>query len=471
MNAPGSERLPEATFRPRIAALAKLPLFHNLHGKMVVVAGDSDGARWKAELLEAAGAVVKVLQWPLVPEDFAGAALAVAEAEDDAQAQEFVDAAHAAGVLANVIDKPGFCDFQFGAIVNRSPLVIGISTDGAAPVFGQAIRARIETMLPEGFARWVQAAVHWRRSLSALDLPFALRRRFWEHFARLAFSRPEKPPTESERDELVASAKHAQAAPPQGHVTLVGAGPGDAELLTLKALRALQSADVILYDDLVSPEVLDFARREARRMLVGKTGHGPSCKQGDINALMVNLARDGKNVVRLKSGDPGIFGRAGEEITACRAAGIPVTIVPGISAAQGAAAALGISLTHRDHARRLQFVTGHARDGQLPDDMDWAGIAGASTTTAVYMPKATLAAFARRAIAAGLPGSTPALAIANATRRDQSVIIAEVATLDAAMLGQDHASPVLVLIGEALRECDTAALSGMMITQHLRAAA
>ena len=179
--------------------------------------------------------------------------------------------------------------------------------------------------------------------------------------------------------------------PRQGHVTLVGAGPGNPELLTLKAVRALRSADVILFDDLVAPEILDFARREAKRMLVGKTGYRPSCKQDDINALMVALAKAGKRVVRLKSGDPMIFGRAGEEIEALERAGIPFEIVPGITAAQGAAASLKVSLTQRGRARRVQFITGHAHDGRLPEDLDLAALADPQRTTAVYMPLGTCA--------------------------------------------------------------------------------
>ena len=180
-----------------------------------------------------------------------------------------------------------------------------------------------------------------------------------------------------------------------GSVTLVGAGPGDPELLTLRAVRALQSADIILIDDLVAPEILDFARREAKKMMVGKTGAGPSCKQDEINALMVMLARAGKRVVRLKGGDPMIFGRAGEEIAACRAAGIAVEVVPGITAAQGAASRLAVSLTQRGVARRLQYVTGHGENGHLPDNTDWRSLADPDASTVVYMPKKTIAELAR----------------------------------------------------------------------------
>ena len=210
---------------------------------------------------------------------------------------------------------------------------------------------------------------------------------------------------------------------------MVGAGPGDPELLTLRAVRALQSADVILFDDLVSRDVLDFARREARKMLVGKTGFGPSCKQDDINALMVSLAKQGKRVVRLKGGDPLIFGRAAEEIAACRAAAIAVDVVPGITAAQGAASRLGIPLTDRAHARRLQYVTGHAHDGALPADIDWQSLADPATTSAIYMPVRTLAALVAKATAEGLDPQTPALAIANATRPNQAVVQAPIGDL------------------------------------------
>jgi uroporphyrin-III C-methyltransferase/precorrin-2 dehydrogenase/sirohydrochlorin ferrochelatase len=235
----------------------------------------------------------------------------------------------------------------------------------------------------------------------------------------------------------------------KGRLTLVGAGPGDPELMTLKAVRALASADVILFDNLVAPEILDFARREARTMLVGKSGHGPSCRQDDINALMVRLAKAGKHVVRLKGGDPMVFGRAGEEISACRAAGIPVEVIPGVTAAQGAAARLCASLTHRDHARRLQYVTGHDRSGALPD-LEWTSLADPFVTTVVYMPTRTLAALAAKAIEAGLDPATPAVAVARATRPDEEVIAATIATLPALVASRSPPRPVLVMIGRAL---------------------
>jgi uroporphyrin-III C-methyltransferase/precorrin-2 dehydrogenase/sirohydrochlorin ferrochelatase len=235
-------------------------------------------------------------------------------------------------------------------------------------------------------------------------------------------------------------------------VILVGAGPGDPELLTLRAVRALQSADVILIDDLVAPQVLDFARREAKKMMVGKTGHGPACKQSEINALMIKLARSGKRVVRLKGGDPMIFGRAGEEIEACRDAGIPVEVVPGISAAQGAASRLLVSLTHRARARRLQYVTGHDRNGQLPDDIDWRALADPSVTTIVYMPKKTLRALSARAMAEGLDAAIPAIAIANATRPDETIVAGTIGDIAESIETAAPDGPVLVMIGRVLAE-------------------
>jgi len=201
--------------------------------------------------------------------------------------------------------------------------------------------------------------------------------------------------------------------------------------LTLRAVRALQSADVILFDDLVAPDILDFARREAKKMLVGKTGHAPSCKQDDINALMISLAKAGRRVVRLKGGDPMIFGRADEEISACRAAGITVEVVPGITTAQGAASRLLVSLTRRGKARRVQYLTGHGRDGKLPADIDWASVADPAVTTVVYMPSKTLPELVANAVQAGLDPATPAVAVERATRADERVIAATIADLPA----------------------------------------
>jgi uroporphyrin-III C-methyltransferase/precorrin-2 dehydrogenase/sirohydrochlorin ferrochelatase len=446
-----ASRKPSEARPEKMGSLARMPVFYALQGKRCVLVGDGQAVDWKLELLEAVGAQVEryaVDGWS--PDDLRGAAMAIGGIEDDDRAAAFAAAARAAGVPVNVIDKPGFCDFSFGAIVNRSPLVIGISTDGAAPVFAQAIRAKLESLLPNGFAHWAAAAARWRSMVKESGLSFVGRRKFWQVFTAHAVANPQNEPSDSDFARFVAEVKGLGAAVENGSVTLVGAGPGDPELLTLRAVRALQSADVILFDDLVSRDVLDFARREARKMLVGKTGFGPSCKQEDINTLMVGLAKQGKRVVRLKGGDPLIFGRAAEEIDACKAANIAVDIVPGITAAQGAAAKLGIPLTDRDNARRLQYVTGHARSGKLPDDIDWRALADPTTTTAIYMPVKTLEALVAKATALGLDPTTPALAISRATRPDQKVVSAPIAELSARITQANLPGPVLVMLGHAM---------------------
>jgi uroporphyrin-III C-methyltransferase/precorrin-2 dehydrogenase/sirohydrochlorin ferrochelatase len=475
------ERVPLEAKSPRMEPLARLPVFYALGGKRALVAGTNAGAVWKVELLSAAGAAVDVYaakpsrdlmaladnppQGAVVvhprawaEEDFKGCAIAIGACSGDEEAAGFAAAARAAGVPVNVIDKPAYCDFAFGAIVNRSPLVLGVSTDGAAPVFGQAIRAKLESLLPSGYARWAAAAKNWRTQVQASGLSFGGRRRFWQMFTARAIADAGRAPEAADFDRLLAQALDEGARADRGSVTLVGAGPGDPELLTLRAVRALQSADVILIDDLVAPEILDFARREAKKMMVGKTARGPSCKQQEINALMISLAKKGKRVVRLKGGDPMVFGRAGEEIAACRAEGIPVEVVPGISAAQGAAARLKVSLTHRRSARRLQYVTGHAEDGKLPADFDWAGLADPKATTAVYMAGKTIAEFAARAIEHGLAPETPAIAVARATRGDEQVIVSTLRHLPGELAGRAVPGPLLVLIGQALSAYDAAAL-------------
>ncbi len=483
-----ASRTPSETRPPRMEPLARLPVFFGLAGKRAVIAGGTPAAAWKAELLAAAGAKVEVFApdaceelravaaQPPHPElssdavnamviharawqagDLAGAAIAVGAFAADGEAGAFAAAARAAGVPVNVIDKPAFCDFSFGSIVNRSPLVIGISTDGAAPVFAQAIRAKLEALIPLGFARWAAAARRWRRAVQTSGLSFPARRRFWQVFTAQAVNHPDREPLAADFDAYMALTREGSAAAENGSVTLVGAGPGDPELLTLRAVRALQSADVILIDDLVAPGVLDFARREAKKMLVGKTGYGPSCKQEEINALMISLAKAGKRVVRLKGGDPMIFGRASEEIDACRLAGIAVEVVPGISAAQGAASRLGISLTHRKVSRRVQYVTGHAADGRLPSDIDWHSLADPTVTTIVYMPGKTIRELADTAIANGLAPDTPTIAVAAATRPEQQVVAGTIADIADRLQQAAPTGPLLVMIGRALADAATAA--------------
>lgn len=442
-----SRKPAEASSPQRIGALAKLPVFLDLQRKRAVVVGDTPGAAWKAELLAAAGADVVCIERGWQAEDLAGAVLAVIDAADAEEAAEFHAAAKAAGAICSAIDKPDHSDVQFGAIVNRSPVVIGISTDGAAPILAQAIRRRIETLLPASLGAWATAAKRIRRSVAERLPAGGLRRSFWERFSERAFIEPVVP-----ADIGIAPARSTG-----GHVTLVGAGPGDAELLTLKAMRALQSADVILFDDLVSDEVLELARREAKRMMVGKRGGRASCRQEDINALMIKLARQGKRVVRLKAGDPMIFGRAGEEIAALDAAGIPVAVVPGITAALAAASSLGVSLTHRDAAHSVRFVTGHSRQGELPADLDWRGLADSETSLMVYMGGRTGGAFAARLIGEGLPASTPVAVVSAVSRSNETRWTGPLSELGQALLRIGVEQPVLVGIGQVFAAARMAA--------------
>nr|WP_295981561.1 siroheme synthase CysG [uncultured Agrobacterium sp.] len=472
---------PQRNEPARMERLAKLPVFWGLEGKRVVLAGGSDGAAWKAELLLACGAELHLyceeselsesfaaliakspmLTWhdrPWGPDIFEGAELALADCETDAEAERFYHTARAAGVPVNIIDKPEFCQFQFGSIVNRSPVVVSISTDGAAPILAQAIRRRIETLLPLSLKDWGALAQVIRERVNLRLAPGSARRSFWEKFVDRAFT--ERLDDGSEERLLTDIGTQAsREGSSAGLVTLVGAGPGDAELLTLKAVRALQAADVILFDDLVSVEVLELARREAKRMLVGKRGGRESCRQEDINDMMIRLAKAGKRVVRLKSGDPMIFGRAGEEIAALEAENIPVEIVPGITAASAMASRLGVSLTHRDHAQSVRFVTGHSRQGKLPENIDWQSLSIPSVTTVFYMGGRTAANIQSSLLAHGMSASTPVVVMISVSRTNEKRWCGSLAQLAAAVERLGVNEPVLIGVGDAFRSA-SAAFSG-----------
>lgn len=464
--------LPPSDSPERIASLAKLPVFWSLTDKRVVVAGGSDAAAWKAELLAACGARVEVYSEPhevgetmqaliaeekvcLKPQPWSisvveGASLALADCEGEDEARAFFCAARAAGVPVNVIDKPAFCQFQFGSIVNRSPVIVSISTDGAAPILAQAIRQRIETLLPPALKDWAALARQVRDAVNLRLAPGQPRRQFWERFVDRCMG-SNRSPANDEADDLIGAAERIASAPATGSVTLVGAGPGDAELLTLKAMRALQAADVILFDDLVSQDVLELARREAKRLLVGKRGGRESCKQDDINDMMVRFAKAGKRVVRLKSGDPMIFGRAGEEIARLEAEGIPVQIVPGITAASAMAASLKTSLTHRDHAQQVRFVTGHSRKGDLPATVDWASLAAPNQTTIFYMGGRMASEIERSLRQHGMASETPVVIISAVSRANEQHWSGPLRALGDAMQDIGVDEPVLIGVGDVFR--------------------
>ncbi|MBJ3785119.1 siroheme synthase CysG [Devosia sediminis] len=504
----------------RISELAVLPVFFDLRGKRAVVIGGDEPAAWKIELLAAAGAQVDVYAEklceelvallpaaplpnpprkgegaapvsvtnsqpqagcstsplagevgrgdqqakssgsitlhprPWTPSDLAGVALAIADLADDTEAQAFIAAARSHAVPYNVIDRPEFCQFQFGAIVNRSPVVVGISTAGAAPILGQAVRRRIETLLPQTLTQWAELAAKLRDTVMEKLEAGPQRRAFWERLAEHAFG--DRAPTFRDADVTFA------ASPQTGRVTLVGAGPGDAELLTIKAVRALQSADVILFDDLVSSEVLELARREAKRMLVGKRAQRESCAQDEINDMMLSLARQGKHVVRLKSGDPMIFGRAGEEIEMLESHGIAVSVVPGISAGLALASRLGVSLTHRDHAQSVRFVTGHSRKGVLPETLNWAALADPATTSVYYMSRRTLPGIVAELSAKGMSMETPAIIAGSLGRPEEQIWRGTIGEAVAAVEQFPLSAPTIFAVGDALavRQAVTLAATG-----------
>ena len=336
---------------PRIGPLARLPIFLDLVGREALVAGGDAAAAWKAELLAACGARVRVLAVEIsvemkavaaaeagaitierrtwTPSDFAGKAVAIGALEGG-EAAAFRTAAHDGGVIVNVIDQPAHCDFTFGTIVNRSPVVIGISTDGAAPVLAQAIRQRIEMLIPEWIAEWALAAKRLRQRVAERLTSAAARRAFWERFVDLTFT--EAPGENPERRLLGILDRVAALRPKPGRVTVIDAGAGDVELLTIKAVRALQQADVIVFEDRISDAVLALARREAERMMIGKRVGRASPDRENIGEILLRLARSARHVVRLKSGSAASCEFDSEELDALDAAGIRVDIVPGVTA-------------------------------------------------------------------------------------------------------------------------------------------
>jgi len=462
-----AKRTPKA-----IDDLAVLPVFYKLRDRKVVLAGGSDAAAWKADLLAASGARVHVYTTELSPEFeavmsgprrtsfilhnrpwatdiFECASIAIADAESDGEAQAFYCSAKAAGIPVNVIDNPKYCEFQFGSIVNRSPAIVSISTNGAAPILGQAIRQKIEALLPPAMKDWAQFAQNIRHEVTNSLKPGKERRAFWEKLAVSAFLEPF---SKAKSSALLSAISSISAGEKTGKVTLVGAGPGDAELLTLKAVRALQAADVILFDDLVSDDVLEFSRREAKKMLVGKRGGRTSCKQDDINEMMIKFARSGKNVVRLKSGDPVIFGRAGEEITALETLGIPVSIIPGITSASAMAAQLGVSLTHRDHAQSVRFVTGHSKKGKLPDHVNWQAITDANASTIFYMGGRTACEIQEKLLYEGMSAHQSVVICASVSRGDQRTWQGTLKDLKAGISEIGFNDPVLIGIGNVFAQ-------------------
>ncbi len=447
--------------------LGVFPAFHKVDGRRVVIVGGGAEAAAKIRLLSETKAEIVVFaaalerstgadviaahgdwrgRFPSLA-DLAGAALVFAATGAEESDREVVALAREAGVPVNCVDRPELCDFYTPALVNRAPIAVAIGSEGVAPVLTRQLRARIEVMLAPALGDLAALAERLRGRVGAALTSFSDRRRYWARF----FSGPvaEKVFAGRTREAEDAALRALEIDPPwSGHVSLVGAGPGAEDLLTLRAQRALQEADVIVYDRLVPEAVVAQGRRDARRVAVGKAKGAHSVGQDEINRLVVNEALAGRRVVRLKSGDPLIFGRAGEEIAALRAAGISFDIVPGVTAAFAAAAEAQIPLTLRGVSSSLVFATGHTADGDtLPD---WAGLALRGVTVAVYMGRTVAARVATQLIAAGLAAATPVAVIENASRADASAHAGRLDEL-ASLAGRDDiAGPVLIIVGEVV---------------------
>jgi uroporphyrin-III C-methyltransferase/precorrin-2 dehydrogenase/sirohydrochlorin ferrochelatase len=450
------------------------PAFFALQGRSVLVVGGGATACRKARLLADAGAAVLVVAprlgpemaalaeaglvdhrpQPFAPEDLDGQTLVIAATGIAATDAEVSQAAQARGLPVNVVDAPALSSFIMPALVRRDPVTVAISTGGAAPVLARAIRARLEALLPANLGRLARFADSFRGAVKATHDSESERRRFWERFfaspvAAAVLDGDERWARERMLDTVNRRPGEEESG---GSVALVGAGPGDPELLTLRAVRLLEEADVIVHDRLVGPQILDRARRDATRIDVGKRRGAAAKSQDEINALLLAEARAGNRVVRLKGGDPFVFGRGGEEADYLTRHGVRVTVVPGITAATACGAAAGMPLTHRDHVQALTLITGQGRDGE--PDLDWAGLASGRQTIAVYMGRATAGRIAERLIGAGMSPATPAAMIENATLPEQRIETAPLGELRALVAadGDEHGrGPALFLIGEVVR--------------------
>jgi uroporphyrin-III C-methyltransferase/precorrin-2 dehydrogenase/sirohydrochlorin ferrochelatase len=451
--------------------LSVFPTFHKVEGRRVVVVGEGDEAAAKVRLLSetrahlvviarapeeplvaaAEKAAAKIVARAFSPDLIEGAALVFAASGDEDADTAVVAAARRLGIPANAVDRPDLCDFYVGALVNRAPVAIAITSTGVGPVLARHIRARIEALLPRETGDLARLAESFRDTVARVLTDGAARRRFWARFfsgavaANLQAGRPGVARAQAQR-LLNGEADEA------GFVWLVGAGPGAEDLLTLRAQRLLQEADVIVHDALVPDVVVAMGRRDAERISVGKRKGAHSVAQDEINAILVREASAGRRVVRLKAGDPMVFGRAGEELAALRAAGISHDVVPGVTAALAAAASIRLPLTLRGVASSLVFATGHDRDGDtLPA---WGELALTGATVAVYMGRSVAARVAGRLVEAGLSRETPVAIVENAARHGETVHAGTLRELAGLEARDDIAGPVLIVIGEVVSHAD-----------------
>lgn len=441
----------------------------NIEGRRCVVVGGGDVATRKVTTLLKAQAVVEVVSPKLdheltdmlmtgkishtqalfSPEQLAGAILVIAATDDMSINVAVSVAAKQRNIPVNVVDSPDLCTFTMPAIVDRSPIVIAISSGGASPVLTRMIRAKIETLVPAAYGRLSNLAAEFREQVKQRFDTTQARRIFWEKvlhgsIAELVLSGQE-PAARVALAEAIATEDTLQT---HGEVYLVGGGPGDPDLLTFRALRLMQQCDVCVYDKLVSKEVMELVRRDAELIYVGKARDNHTLPQDEINQLLVKLAKAGKRVLRLKGGDPFIFGRGGEEIETLMENNVAFQVVPGITAANGVSSYAGIPLTHRDYAQSCVFTTGHLKDGTVA--LDWISLTRPNQTVVIYMGLVGLAQICEKLIAHGLPATMPVAVVQQGTTQKQCVVVADLATLAAKVQEAGLKPPCLTIVGEVV---------------------
>jgi len=446
-----------------------LPIFVDLTRSQCLVVGGGEVARRKIEtLLQARARVLVVAKAAcaaivamadagdialelreFVPADLDRVSLIIAATADEGLNERISDAAHEHRIPVNVVDNPTLCSFIMPSIVDRSPVIIAVSTGGSAPVLARLLRSTLETVVPASYGRLAELMRDFRERVRAKIPHGAARRRFWEQVVTgTVAERMFAGNQDSAVAELETLLTGTDVAAPSGEVYLVGGGPGDPDLLTFRALRLMQQAEVVVYDRLVAPRIVDLCRKDAERIFVGKQRDIHALDQKEINALLVRLGRAGKRVIRLKGGDPFMFGRGGEEIDTLAANGIPFQIVPGITAASGCAAYAGIPLTHRDYAQQCIFVTGHQQDGKTL--LPWDSLVAPQQTIAIYMGVHGVDQLCDELVAHGMSPEMPAAIIERGTMPEQRVLVSSVGALSDAVRQQGFAAPAIIIIGEVV---------------------
>lgn len=434
----------------------------NVKDRQCLVVGGGEVAHRKASVLADAGAAVKAvapefsgafasqkniacLVGRFLPGHLDGATLVIAATDDSDVNREVSRLARERNIPVNVVDNPDLCTFIMPSIMDRSPLVVAFSSGGASPVLARMLRGKLETMIPQGYGRLAAFCARLRDTVKARIANPPMRRIFWENVLEGPIAEKMLAGDEAGAETMLLEQLENEHAAQCGEVYLVGAGPGDPDLLTFRALRLMQKADVVLYDNLVSKPIVDMARRDAIRIFVGKQRDNHTLPQDEINALLVRHAKEGKRVLRLKGGDPFIFGRGGEEIETLAEQGIPFQVVPGITAASGVSTYAGIPLTHRDYAQACVFVTGHLKDGSM--NLDWSALARPKQTIVFYMGLHGLDTLCAKLVEYGLPGSTLAAIVQQGTTQNQRVIKGTLATLPGIAQVEKPQAPTLIIVG------------------------